>query len=64
MRSLFFLSLCSIFFFSGCSQEEPTPPSHQEIEAKSAIETNRTDAKKAQNEYLALQRKRKAEERL
>ncbi len=64
MRSLFFLSLCSIFFFSGCSQEEPTPPSNQEIEAKSAIKNNLCDAKKAQSEYLALQRKRKAESQL
>jgi len=64
MRNLFFLSLCSIFFLNGCNQEEPIPSSNQEIEAKSAIELNRTDAKKAQSEYLALQRKRNAENKL
>lgn len=64
MRNLFFLLLFSIFVLNGCTQEEPTPPSNQEIEAKSAIKTNLCDAKKAQSEYLALQRKRKAESQL
>ncbi len=64
MRNLFFISLLGILFLGGCHQDEPTPPSSQEANAKSAIETNLSDAQKAQNEYLALQRKRKAEGQL
>jgi len=64
MRNLFFISLVGILFLNGCGQDEPTPPSSQEADAKSAIETNLGDAQKAKSEYLALQRKRKAEGQL
>jgi len=59
MRS-FFLSLCAIFFINGCvSSQEPQP--NNSIKAQTLIKENRSEAKRAQEEYIALQEKRRKE---
>ena len=49
-----------IFLFNGCI-DTPTPQPNKEIEAKEAIATNLSEAKKARSEYSALQEQRKKE---
>jgi starvation-inducible outer membrane lipoprotein len=49
-----------VFLFSGCVSG-PTPQSEKETMAKAAIEENRDEANQARAEYIALQKKRKAE---
>jgi len=49
-----------VFLFNGCVST-PTPQSEKETMAKAAIEENRDEANQARAEYIALQKKRKAE---
>ena len=57
------MALFSFLFINGCTNT-PSPQSQEEINAKRMIERNISDAEKAKNEYLALQRKRQKESSL
>jgi hypothetical protein len=60
MRSLFYCFLF-LFFLWGCA-ETPEVPSSKDITAKNQIMTNKTEAQKAQEEYLKLQQQRHSSE--
>jgi len=63
MKDSILLLLLFLIFMNGCT-DTATPQSQKEIAAQTTIEKNRDDAHKAQQEYLALQRKRARENRL
>ena len=56
----YLIPLIVLFWASGCT-DAPTPQSQKETKAQAAIEKNIDEAQQAQEEYLALQKKRKAE---
>jgi hypothetical protein len=56
----YFISLILLFLTNGCT-DTPTPQSQKEMKAQTTIEKNRNEAQQARKEYLALQKKRKAE---
>jgi len=53
---LYFMLLISLFLF-GCTQT-PEPSSFKEIVAQQKIETNKTEAQLAKDEYIKLQKQR------
>jgi hypothetical protein len=56
----YLIPLIVLFFTNGCT-DAPTPQAQKEIKAQAAIQKNIDEAQQAQDEYLALQKKRKAE---
>ena len=58
MRSLFIFLI--LLIISGC-METPDLSSSKEKVAKDQIKSNQTEAEKAQNEYLSLQKQRNIE---
>ncbi len=60
MRSHFYFFFF-LFFLWGCT-ETPEVSSSKDIAAKEQIMTNKTEAQKAQEEYLKLQQQRHSNE--
>ena len=59
MRLLFLLSV--LFFFSACTDTVEVPTSHTEEKSIAQIQSNKTEAEKAQDEYKKLQAQREKE---
>ena len=51
--------ICLLFLY-GCT-DAPTPQSNKELHTQEMIQHNISEAEKAKNEYLALQKKRQFE---
>jgi len=58
MRLLFISFI--LLFISGC-METPEPSSSKEVIAQDQIKSNITEAEKAKEEYIELQKQRKSE---
>ncbi len=54
----YFLCFIVIFFLYGCSGSSPSPHTDKSIKATQEIQNNISEAQKAREEYLALQRNR------
>ena len=56
----FFFAFFTIFFMSGC-METPEISSSKEVTAQKQIASNKSEAQKAKEEYIKLQKQRKHE---
>lgn len=59
MRLLFLLPV--LFFLSACMDTVEVPTSHTEEKSIAQIQSNKTEAQKAQDEYKKLQAEREKE---
>jgi len=55
-----YLCVCTLLFTLGCSSS-PETPAPKEILVKEKIQNNKTEAQKAQDAYLKLQKQRDKE---
>jgi len=55
-----FSTLLILLFLNGCTGTK-SPQLQKEIQAKQVIESNKSEAEQAKNEYLALKAKRQKE---
>jgi len=55
-----YLFVCTLLFALGCSSS-PETPAPKEMLVKEKIQNNKTEAQKAQNAYLKLQKQRDKE---